>query len=466
MSVSIEASGSPLRSRSTEEFVFRAACAGALASIALTLGLVMHVVQVGSLADGWYYPYVGRFHPSVLLSYLAALALALGMLWLSSALFRYSEIATVAAWLGIGLCIQLVLRWDAPTSLGEIVRSFRANEFYGATLRVRAMDVLASFPAVRETLHSHAHSNMPGKLMLFYLLELITMSPRVLGVLIMALSNAGGWLLYLAVREWTADRRAALFSLILYLFVPGKIFFFPILNTVSPVPVLLCFWLHARYVNSQHWVWALALGVGLYPLVFYEPLPLVMGLLFAAMLGAALVRRAVSLRSLALLVCLTTVGFAVTYELVRLAVGHDLFESLTFVLEDASRFNDKAGRPYGVWVWRNLLEFALAAGVGVVTIVPAAVAEALRGPDPWSERLVRPVVTWMLGTFAALVCLDLAGVNRGEVVRLWIFAACFLQVVPAFLCARAQSDVPFALLIGGTLLEAAVGISLVGYVLP
>ena len=54
------------------------------------------------------------------------------------------------------------------------------------------------------------------------------------------------------VRDLFDDRQTALLSLVLYLFVPGKLFFFPLLNTVTPVLILTCAYLLQRWLLTAY----------------------------------------------------------------------------------------------------------------------------------------------------------------------------------------------------------------------
>ena len=56
------------------------------------------------------------------------------------------------------------------------------------------------------------------------------------------------------------------------------------MNTVTPVVTLITACVLVRWLASGNPVYAGLLGVALYLLVFFEPLPLAMGLLFAALL--------------------------------------------------------------------------------------------------------------------------------------------------------------------------------------
>ena len=52
---------------------------------------------------------------------------------------------------------------------------------------------------------------------------------------------------------------------------------------------------------------------------------------------------------------------------------------------------------------------------------------------------------------------DAIGVNRGEVIRLWIFLACLAQIPAAYVCRRLGSAFAFGLVIMATLVQAALG---------
>jgi hypothetical protein len=65
-----------------------------------------------------------------------------------------------------------------------------------------------------------------------------------------------------------------------------------------------------------------------------------------------------------------------------------------------------------------------------------------------------------------LLATDLLGINRGEVTRLWIFLACFFQIPAAYACARLNSRVALALVLGTTLLQTALGTAMIGFIVP
>src|ERR1700693_1294927 len=168
-----------------------------LSSLTGTVVVVVSYISrlpVGSRVGGWAYTFIGPFHLKLLLPFLIAGLLTSMMLWLSVQVSEHHEHATVLGWLVGGLSSQLTLRWYGPpaATLGAVVSS-DANSFYSPTLRYGAFEFLSQFPDIRSSLPPHVVTNMPGKVMFFYLIELFTAKPEVMGIIIMALSNLGGW---------------------------------------------------------------------------------------------------------------------------------------------------------------------------------------------------------------------------------------------------------------------------------
>ena len=76
----------------------------------------------------------------------------------------------------------------------------------------------------------------------------------------------------------------------------------------------------------------------------------------------------------------------------------------------------------------------------------------------------RTVVLVCAGVAISVLALDIAGINRGEVVRLWIFLACLFQIPAAYVCARLNSRAALALVLATTVLQAALGIKMIGFI--
>ena len=78
----------------------------------------------------------------------------------------------------------------------------------------------------------------------------------------------------------------------------------------------------------------------------------------------------------------------------------------------------------------------------------------------------RPRDLLCLALIATLLSTLLIGVNRGEVIRLWILLACFFQIPAAFVCAWLGSRLALAVVLATTYLQSAIGISTVGFIVP
>ena len=153
-----------------------------------------------------------------------------------------------------------------------------------------------------------------------------------------------------------------------------------------------------------------------------------------------------------------------------------IIDAFRRVAADAAEFNASEGRPYGLWAWRNLVEFCFGAGIcQAVLFCVAWLAEASRrrpAADGVRSRvdprrlLDRPIVTVSIGLVIMLLVLDLAGVNRGEAIRLWIFLACLFQVPAAYVCARLNHRAAIVMVLGVTVLQAALGTAMIGFVVP
>src|SRR5439155_8814339 len=109
------------------------------------------------------------------------------------------EWKVVAVWTLAAFAFQACIRSLSPFDLGNVVLSDDANSFYSVTLRYSPRELLGSFHGIAASLPIHAKANMPGKVLLYYLLQTVIKSPESLGYLVMLLSNVGGVLVYVIV---------------------------------------------------------------------------------------------------------------------------------------------------------------------------------------------------------------------------------------------------------------------------
>ena len=435
--------------------------AGSLVSLLVCYAVAGQSLVLGSSDGGWVYGYVAVFNPRMLMVAAAAAALAAVLVFFFA---PRSGWPAVLGWIVLALGLQALIRSLNPFSFERLFASDGANAFYGVTEHFRAGAVLHDFDRVRASWPLHAQSNMPGKLMLVYALRNLSRQPAALAWLAVLVSNLGAALMYSFVRELFADRRIAMYSAALYLLVPAKLYFFPLLNSVTPVVVLACAVLVVKWLRTGHIGYAAALGIALFGLVFYEPLPLVMGLLFALLVLRAWSLGQITPRRLLTHMALGMAAWLACYGAVRLLFGFDLVSAFRQIGEHAVRFNADAGRPYSIWIWANLREFLFGIGVCQAILFWAALADGYLAAESWRDRLTRPITVLCLGSAAVLLATDAIGVNRGEVIRLWIFLGCFFQIPAAYVCARLDNRAALVLVLAVTILQATLGTAMIGFI--
>jgi hypothetical protein len=439
--------------------------AGVMASLLVCARVIDHSLIVGSAEGGWKYGFFRPFGPEVIAIFAGVTALASALL-----LWQPADRGARSEWIAVCFCVfaaiglQALLRSLAPFSAERIFRNDGPNSFYTVTQQYGAGRVLEDFLQLRDRWPLHAHSNMPGKLLLLFALERLSNDPAVLAWLVVAVSNIGGIFLYVFVRDLFADRCVAWFSLVLYLFVPGKLYFMPLMNIVTPAVAFAVAVLMLRWLRTGRLLFAAAAGASLYGLVLFEPLPLVLGVLFAILAVRAICRSDLTWRRFIAQSGALVLAFLATHAIFRLWLGFDLFVAFHRVALDAAAFNEHAGRPYGVWVRQNLIDFLFSCGVCQAVLFWIALGDGLwnwRRPD---LPMGRTVVLVCAGVAISVLALDIAGINRGEVVRLWIFLACLFQIPAAYLCARLNSRAALALVLATTVLQAALGIKMIGFI--
>jgi hypothetical protein len=152
-------------------------------------------------------------------------------------------------------------------------------------------------------------------------------------------------------------------------------------------------------------------------------------------------------------------GFLLSYAVVVLWLGFDVFEAIRRAAKANADFNASVGRGHAQYLVQNLREFFVHAGVASSLVTLAVFARslvALASSRDWKRlgRLFRSAsATLALGLVAVLVTLEAAGFSRGETARLWIFVACFFPFLVADVCARGPRWL-FSVVLACTLAQA------------
>ena len=223
---------------------------------------------------GWGYPFVGWPGLSSIVISIVLIPVVLAALRMGLARIESREREVLAGLVVAGFLAQLALRSLGPSSPATVIASTGSNGFLSVAERYGPFEFLSQFHALVSRLPMHVQANLPGKTLVFHGLLAITSSAEVMGYVILLASTLGAVLVYFLARQWFADRRVALCAAVLYLFMPARIYFLPVMNVLTPVVALLplCL-LEVYFAQRRSWP-LLAAGVSIYALVIFEPLPL------------------------------------------------------------------------------------------------------------------------------------------------------------------------------------------------
>ena len=145
-----------------------------------------------------------------------------------------------------------------------------------------------------------------------------------------------------------------------------------------------------------------------------------------------------------------------------------MFPTFVYMLNDAAEFNSRADRDYFIWLGENIKDFFFSAGLPVMIIYIYLAARL------FSDRvMLKDILHWpmeniyIVTLLVTLLVVDLLGINRGEVIRLWIYMAVFFQIPAALLMAKIRKGELMLFLVSGTLfVQTVVLLQRVGFVLP
>jgi hypothetical protein len=439
---------------------------GIVLSLGVSAAMTAHVITLGSVEGGWVYPYVRSADLAIVAVWLIYSLGSVATLMTPWRVAEHRPWRTIVSWIVVATALQWILRTMAPYPLEAQFASDNANSFHSVAADYDAADLLTRHGRVRLNAPLHVQSNMPGKLLLTAGLHKATARADLWPWLVIGISNLGALLMFGFVRDLLDSRRVALYAAVLYLFFPARTFFMPLMNTVTPLAVIACGWLLLGWLRTGRTLYAAVLGFALYLLTFFEPLPLVMGLLFLALAVAAMGRRQISWERFVAQAAVTIAVFIATAEAMTAWTGFDIVRTFHTLGRHAIDFNATTARPYALWIAANLWEFTVGVGFCQLIASVGVLLALLSDPGRWRDRLSAPMAATCIGLFAVLGAVDLVGVNRGEVTRLWIFLGCFYQIPLAWACSLRDSQLAIAAVLGVTALHAAVGTTLVGFVVP
>ena len=219
-------------------------------SLAVTAGMTAHAITLGSVAGGWVYPYRQWADLTIVAVWLIYSAGAAATLMIPWRVAEHRPWWTIVSWIVVATALQWILRTMAPYPLDAQFVSDNANSFHSVAEDYDAADLLKRHGRVRLDAPLHVQSNMPGKLLLTEGLQQATARADVLPWLVIGISNLGALLMFGFVRDLLDSRRVALYAALLYLFLPARTFFMPLMNTVTPLVVITCAWLLLGWLRT------------------------------------------------------------------------------------------------------------------------------------------------------------------------------------------------------------------------
>ncbi|MEA3402050.1 MAG: hypothetical protein U9R79_12510 [Armatimonadota bacterium] len=398
---------------------------------------------------------------------------------------------SIAGSLAIGAwCLQLALWSVAPLSvprLATVQLSEVSTGYLGEAYRIDALgEYLDSYAREMGDKPEHVATHPPGAVLFFY-------AVRRVGQLLPGLNRlaltAGSTAVNLTIRElaaevtkyptaawqgsdglatavlasWLLGACGALMPVALFwalrgpmgegralaaaamvTLTPTMLLFFPLLDEL--IALLGTLMLAALVATQRHWAWAAAAGAIAAAALFVS-----LGALALVALGCVfLLLRAAKqagqsgdsswsdTRSVFVPVAAFLGGLAVGIGL-WYAAGVDAIPIFSQGLSAHSSITGRASfRSYSIWVWLNLVEFAIFLGLPLAATVAASAGRFIRELRPMSG----PMLPAYLGATAllTLLLLDVSGTVKGETGRLWMFFAPWLgaSVAPR-LCDEAGS---------------------------
>lgn len=423
----------------------------------------------GSEPGGWTYRYFQEETSILFWVPIVALLLIGALVFAGTHFIRRHEKTTLLVSLLAAIAVEILINSLYPVGVYDIINSTIANSFYPVSLRYSAVEFLRSFSSIVGDLPLHARTNMPGKVLFFHLLGLFTHNPRLLAYLVISVSTLGGLITYAICRRLFHDRIIAFYAFVLYCLVPSKLVFFPILNTVTPLFILVCLYLLILFINEKRWIFLVLLGISLYALVLFEPSPLMTGLIFVAVLINALGQKTLPPKDLIKVVAIPAAAFFAVYGIMRLAFSFDLFTMFAYMLKDAAAFNVGAERGYWVWVLENSKEFIYGVGtpVGLIFLLNLVLSFTKKESHEGGLRSWSMEKWFSLSLLATYLVVLLLGINRGETTRLWIYLAVFFQIPTAVYMGKSVKNHWLFFLLAATMaVQAMAALQRVNFIIP
>lgn len=409
--------------------------------LAFGLGVIYERDPLNGLASlthwGWPWQDLGTFQ--IGLALLAPFLLIAFVLWrIELAASQIPVRLWLAALVLANFCLQLFSVLGDPRGvdrISKIVASADATSYFTDALSIQQLaDWMKHFDAA--ALHGHSLTHPAGPILFYYIfLRLFGPETGALlgGCAVGLIASLGVAVMYYFAELWTPEPRVRLLASAFYALIPGLVVFFPELDQMYPLFSMLIILaaVKAFSVPASSYKYALALGALLFAatLFAYNLLAVGIFILYYGMYWWWRQDRspaALFAESRAAAIALT--GAVSLYVLLWLSTGYNPVASLRHAFAMQAVSARSLNRPYAVFVFADLYDFALGAGIIALPILWFYLRK-LRGEAGTALTLIG---------LATVLTVDLSGMLRGEAARVWLFLQPFLIVPVAIELARAR----------------------------
>ena len=459
-------------------FVIRIKKYNAILSLFLIIVNLFFLYQIANLKivfgrlSGWFYPYINYFSNQYLLVGVGGALTACLLAYVTEKYLYKKTCLVVFLWFIFAFIIQIALfELTGHFSFGKIVSSVHANTFFIPTLKFSFYDYVSNYFNYVNFLPIHIKQNMIGKVVFYYFLTLFTDNSQVMGYLIVFFSNLGGILIFLIGRKLFGSRKIGFYAMVLYYFIPGKFCFLPILNTISPVIILTAFYLLLLAIDNKGYFYEIFLGITLYMVLFFDPIPLSVGVIFAGILLFSLIKKRIDCRRTVEIILISFVSFIVFSLFVSFVFNYNIYQNFLYVYYGQSKFIDIYGKLYSNRLWVDLKEYFITSGISINLLLIWFLFYCCK-------RLVRrklfagllSVASYKLVYYCFFVLtfliIYLWGICLGEVARVWIFLSCFAVLIPGCYFRIIGSRAIFYIMIATLIFQMVLMNGMIGFVIP
>jgi hypothetical protein len=390
----------------------------------------------------WAWQDLGIFQIGLALA--APFLLIVGVVWSANRTPSRVPIWFWLAALGIAnFCLQLfsvLADPRGPERIMQIVGSANATSYFTDAQSIQHLkDWLSHFDGA--ALHGHSATHPAGPVVFYYMFFRLfgpDVGALLGGCAVGLAARFGVAVMYHFAGLWSAAQPVRLLASAFYALLPGLTVFFPELDQVYPIfsMLLILIFVKALSKSGAWYRYALALGAVLFTASFFAYNLLTIGA-FLLYYGLWWLWREGRSAAAALTILRTAavslVVAALLYLLLWATTGYNPAAALRHALKMQDVTARWLDRPYRIFVFTDLYDFALAAGIIAVPILWFYLSK-LR--DEFKAEPNGAALT-IIG-LATVLTVDVSGLLRGETARVWLFLQPLLVAPVAVELARAR----------------------------